>query len=356
MKRIVVKVGSNVLTRENGKINVSRLSAIVDQIVWLRQHDYEVILVSSGSIACGRGELKTSHQLDPVAQRQLFSAVGQVKLIGLYYSLFREHDVHIGQLLTMKESFATREEYLNQRACMNVMLNNDILPIINENDTVSITELMFTDNDELAGLVASMMNASVLVILTNVDGIFNGPPDDVHSRIIPTVYPGRDLSEYINDNKSDFGRGGMITKCTIARRVADEGIRVIIANGMTDDILIQLSEHPMDTLHTEFVPNPDGSTSVKKWIAHSESFSKGSVTVNAKAADALQGDTAASLLMVGVTAVDGDFAEGDIIDIMNEKGEVIALGRSVYSAEEAKKLIGKHEIKPIVHYDYLYIK
>jgi glutamate 5-kinase len=239
---------------------------------------------------------------------------------------------------------------------MNVMLNNGILPIINENDTVSITELMFTDNDELAGLVASMMNASVLVILTNVDGIFNGPPDDVHSRIIPTVYPGRDLSEYINDNKSDFGRGGMITKCTIARRVADEGIRVIIANGMTDDILIQLSEHPMDTLHTEFVPNPDGSTSVKKWIAHSESFSKGSVTVNAKAADALQGDTAASLLMVGVTAVDGDFAEGDIIDIMNEKGEVIALGRSAYSAEEAKKLIGKHEIKPIVHYDYLYIK
>lgn len=155
-KRIVIKVGSNVLTRDDGKLDVTRMSALVDQIAWLRRNGYEIILVSSGSIASGRGELKVNHKLDSVEQRQLFSALGQVKLINLYYDLFREYDIHIGQILTMKESFSTRREYLNQRACMNVMLDNAVVPIINENDTISVTELMFTDNDELSGLIASM--------------------------------------------------------------------------------------------------------------------------------------------------------------------------------------------------------
>lgn len=222
MKRIVVKVGSNVLTRADGKLDITRMSAIVDQLVWLRGHGYEVILVSSGSMAAGRDELRIDHKLDSVSQRQLYSALGQVKLIGLYYDLFREYDVHIGQVLTMKESFSTRGEYLNQRACMNVMLENGVIPIVNENDTTSITELMFTDNDELAGLVASMMAADALVILTNVDGIYNGNPSDRNTRIIPMVNYDRDLSEYIQTSKSHFGRGGMITKANIARKVADE--------------------------------------------------------------------------------------------------------------------------------------
>lgn len=222
MKRIVVKVGSNVLTRADGKLDITRMSAIVDQLVWLRGHGYEVILVSSGSMVAGRDELRIDHKLDSVSQRQLYSALGQVKLIGLYYDLFREYDVHIGQVLTMKESFSTRGEYLNQRACMNVMLENGVIPIVNENDTTSITELMFTDNDELAGLVASMMAADALIILTNVDGIYNGNPSDRNTRIIPMVNYDRDLSEYIQTSKSHFGRGGMITKANIARKIADE--------------------------------------------------------------------------------------------------------------------------------------
>ena len=152
-KRIVVKVGSNVLTREDGKLDVTRMSAIVDQIVWLRKHDYEVILVSSGAVAAGRAELHVDHHLDSVEQRQLFSAIGQVKLVGLYYNLFREYKIKIGQVLTMKENFGAEEQYKNQEACMQVMLENNVLPIVNENDTVCITELMFTDNDELSGLM-----------------------------------------------------------------------------------------------------------------------------------------------------------------------------------------------------------
>lgn len=356
MKRIVVKVGSNVLTRPDGNINVTRMSAIVDQIVWLRKHGYEVILVSSGSMASGRGEVHGDRKLDSVQQRQLFSAVGQVKLIGLYYDLFREYGVNIGQMLTMKESFATRGEYLNQRSCISVMLESGILPIINENDPVSVTELMFTDNDELAGLVASMMNAETLVILSNVDGIYNGDPKQKGTRVIPMVNYDRDLGEYIQDTKSGFGRGGMMTKAKIASKVADEGIKVIIANGQSENILVNLAEHPQQTMHTEFRPNPNPTSRIKKWIAHSESFAQGSVHINAKAEEALKGDKAVSLLPVGITAIDGDFEEGDIIDVVNTEGKVIALGRSGYNAAEARKVIGQHDVKPMIHYDYLYME
>ena len=132
MRRIVVKVGSNVLTREDGHLNVTRMSALVDQLAWLRRHDYEVILVSSGAVMAGRGELQVDHQLDSVEQRQLFSSVGQGKLIRLYYDLFREYNIKVGQVLTMKENFLAKEQYQNQKACMELMLGNGVLPIVNE--------------------------------------------------------------------------------------------------------------------------------------------------------------------------------------------------------------------------------
>ncbi len=252
--RIVVKVGSNVLTRPDGKLDVTRMSALVDQIAWLRQHDYEVILVSSGAMASGRGELKVDHSLDSVEQRQLFSAVGQVKLVGLYYDLFREFGIHVGQVLTMKENFEPGEQYRNQQACMTVMLENDVLPIVNENDTVSVTELMFTDNDELSGLIARMMNADTLVLLSNIDGIYTGHPDEPSSQLIRNVELGKDLSQYIQTEKSAFGRGGMHSKYTTASKISQDGIRVIIANGERDNILIDLVQHPQEIPHTEFMP------------------------------------------------------------------------------------------------------
>ena len=348
MKRIVIKIGSNVLTRDDGRLDVRRMAALVDQVAWLRSQHYEVLLVSSGSIASGRGEVRASRKLDSVEQRQLFSAIGQVKLISLYYSLFREYGLHIGQVLTMKENFSSRREYLNQRSCMGVMLDNGIIPVINENDTVSVTELMFTDNDELSGLIATMMGAQQLIILSNIDGIYDGSPADPGSHVIARVEPGRDLSEYIQHEKSGFGRGGMITKCGIARKVAEEGIEVIIANGKRDDILRDLILHPSATPHTTFVPSSQAASGVKKWIAHSGSFAKGVVRVNARAAEALTGDDAVSLLMVGVTAV-----EGDIINIVAPDGRRIGVGRSAYGSAEATALIGRHDVRPIVHYDYL---
>ena len=248
-----MKVGSNVLTTDRGKLDITRMSSLVDQIVWLREQNYDVVLVTSGAVACGRKELQVDHMLDSVEQRQLFSAVGQVKLVGLYYDLFREFGIHVGQVLTMKENFRPGEQYRNQQACMTVMLENDVLPIVNENDTVSVTELMFTDNDELSGLIAQMMKADSLILLSNIDGIFTGHPDDPSSELIRTVAPCTDLSKYIRTEKSAFGRGGMHSKYHTASNVQSAGIHVIIANGTRDNILIDLIENPDSTPHTEFL-------------------------------------------------------------------------------------------------------
>ena len=252
MKRVVVKVGSNVLTQTGGKLNVTRMSALVDQIAWMRHHGYEVILVTSGAVACGRRELPVDHELDSVEQRQLFSAVGQVKLVNLYYDLFREYGMHIGQVLTMKENFQTEEQYRNQRACMEVMLQNGVIPVVNENDTVCVTELMFTDNDELSGLIARMLKADLLILLSNIDGLYTGDPAQPSSELIRAVSPEDDMAAYIQSSKSSAGRGGMASKYHTASTLAREGVRVIIANGERGHILPDLLNRPEETPHTEF--------------------------------------------------------------------------------------------------------
>ena len=235
--RIAVKIGSNVLTRKDGTLDITRMSALVDQVAKLHRKGVEVVLISSGAVASGRSEIKASKKLDPVSARQLYSAVGQAKLINRYYELFREHGMTCGQVLTTKENFGSRTHYLNQKHCMEVMLENKVIPIVNENDTISVTELMFTDNDELSGLIATMMGMDALIILSNIDGIYNGNPSDPSSTVIREIDGSKeDLSEYVQTSKSSFGRGGMLTKCSIAQKVADEGITVIIANGKKDNI------------------------------------------------------------------------------------------------------------------------
>lgn len=201
--RITVKVGSNVLTRKDGTLDVTRMSAIVDQVAELHRQGVQIVLVSSGAVASGRSELKgkvATDRLDTVDQRQLFSAVGQAKLINKYYELFRDHGISCGQVLTTKESFGSRGHYLNQKNCMEVMLGEGVIPIVNENDTISVTELMFTDNDELSGLIATMMNANMLILLSNIDGIYTGNPADPTSKLIPIISDDADISQYIQTN------------------------------------------------------------------------------------------------------------------------------------------------------------
>ena len=353
-KRIVVKIGSNVLTQADGTLDLNRIEAIVTDIAQMHKAGIEIILVSSGAVASGRSELKVDKKLDSVSSRQLFSAVGQAKLINHYYDLFQKHGLHCGQVLTTKESFGTRRHYLTQKDCISVMLENGVIPIVNENDTISVTELMFTDNDELSGLLATMMRAEALIILSNIDGIYNGNPSDPASEVIREITPEGNFTKYIQTGKSSFGRGGMLTKYNIARKVAGEGINVIIANGKRDGILPHLIEKDCTIPHTTFMANQKKASGVKKWIAHSESFAKGYVVLNEGATEALV-SIASSVLLVGITEVGGEFAKVDIVKILSPEKEELGVGIAQYDSDKARESIGKKGQRAFIHYDYLYL-
>lgn len=354
--RLTVKVGSNVLTRSDGLLDLTRLSAIAEQIADLRALGHEVLLVSSGSIASGRSELRNMNvgKLDAVDVRQLYSAVGQARLISTYYHMFLHFGIHAGQVLTMKENFSTRRHYLNQRNCMEVMLQNGVLPIINENDTASVTELMFTDNDELSALVATMMGCQSLIILSNVDGIFTAPPGSPEAELLSEIQPDDSIEQYIQPGKSDFGRGGMLTKSAIARKVAKEGIEVIIANGKREHILTDLIAH-RPVPHTRFAPAAVDVSSVKRWLGHSEGFSKGAIRLNAGAVERICGAQAVSILPVGITQVEGQWDEHDLISVLDPAGKPLGVGRAECSADTARALLGQRGKKPVIHCDYLYL-
>ncbi|MDD6280516.1 MAG: glutamate 5-kinase [Bacteroidales bacterium] len=265
---IVVKVGSNVLTRADQKPNVTNMSALVDQMARLHAYGHRIVLVSSGAVACGRGVIQPARQLDSVAERQLYSSIGQIRLINLYNQLFGSYGIPIGQVLTQKDNFASRTACLNQKSCILTMLDNGVIPVLNENDTASLTELMFTDNDELSGLMATMLGADKLVILSNVDGIYTGAPDAPGSELIRRVTPGEDLRDFVQQTKSGYGRGGMGTKCHIARMVAAEGVEVVIARGTRPDVLVDVVEHPDRVPHTLFeaAPRCEGAAAVTSFL------------------------------------------------------------------------------------------
>ncbi len=353
-KRIAVKIGSNVITRADGTLDITNMSALVDQIAYLHKSGLEVVVISSGAVASGRSVLGLHKKMDVVDQRQLFSAVGQAKLINIYWDLFREHGISVGQVLTTKENFGSRRHYLNQRNCMCVMLDNKVIPIVNENDTISVSELMFTDNDELSGLIATMLDVEALLILSNVDGIYNAAPGSPGASVIEVIEKGQDLSSFIQGSKSSFGRGGMLTKSNIARKIADEGIDVYIANGRKENVLLGLLDESKHVVATCFKAARTAVSSVKKWIAHSDGFAKGALHIDARAVEALSGEGAVSLLPVGVTRISGEFEKDDIVKIVDPEGCVLGVGRVQYDSRRASELCGKKNQRPLIHYDYLY--
>jgi glutamate 5-kinase len=354
-KRIAIKIGSNVLAADNGKLDLTCISHIVNQISSLKKDGVEVILISSGAVASGRAMFSVENKIDTVSARQLWSAIGQVKLMNTYSELFEEHHLFCAQVLTTKENFSDRRHYLNMKNCISTMLENNVIPIINENDTISVTELMFTDNDELSGLISSMMSCDALIILSNVDGIFNGDPGDAGSSVIPVIEANDEsLGEFIYSEKSGFGRGGMHTKYNIARKIALEGIPVFIANGQKNNIIVEIVAHK-NVVCTRFNPNGKRLKSNKKWLAHSDSFAKGIVVVNEGAKKALLDIKANSLLLIGVLEIKGFFEKGDIIRIQDEDENQLGLGKVQYDSEEAIGLIGKKDAKPLIYYDYMYL-
>jgi glutamate 5-kinase len=356
-KKITVKIGSNVLAKPDGTLNVSRIAHLVDQIAFLRKNGVEVVVVSSGAVAAGRAVLQPSKKTDAVSQRQLWAALGQVKLISRYSDFFGEHGLVCAQVLTTKENFSSRAHYLNMKNCFTTLLENKVIPIVNENDTISVTELMFTDNDELSGLIASMVNSEALVLLTNVDGVYNANPKDENAELIRQIEINDNEPENaISAERSDFGRGGMLTKFRIAQKVAGDGIGVHVANGTSENVLIDLLDTQKHLKHTYFVPNPKAANGVKKWIAYSDDFAKGEVTVNQGAIKALNSEKAVSLLPIGIVKVGSEFKKDDLIKIMDENGKIIGVGRASYGSDKIETEKQSDRQKPIVHYDYLYLE
>lgn len=354
IQTVVIKIGSNVLTLEDGKPDIRQIRSLVTQISLLHQAGKKVIVVSSGAVAFGRQTIKISSKLDPVLTKQLYASTGQIQLIKTYQNLFEPYNIQVAQILVTKEDFRDRKHFLNMKSCVEGLMSQGIIPIINENDTVAITELMFTDNDELASLTAAMINADTLILLTSVDGVFDGPPSQASSQLIRTIENTiPEISQISTSEKSSFGRGGMITKLKMAYKAAGLGIQVIIANGKRDNILYDL-EHTPEIPHTTFVPKAKKHSS-KKWIAFGENYYKAEITINKGAEERMLSNNINSLLPIGITAIQGSFAKGDIISIKTESNIQIGVGKAEYSSEQLTLILGQKNQKPFIHYDYLYI-
>ncbi|MBI1812155.1 glutamate 5-kinase [Candidatus Peregrinibacteria bacterium] len=353
-RRIVVKVGTNVITGEDGLLKEHVMRSLTRQIAELRKKGTEIILVSSGAMAAGRVKITPSKNTTKVTSRQVLAAVGQVELAHRYAEFFAAHEIITAQVLATKEDFRDRQHYLNMRGCFEALLNEGIIPVVNENDAVSVSELMFTDNDELAGLVASMLQSDALILLTNVNGIYDGDPENSSSQLLHEAPSSNaEWERIIHPRLSQFGRGGMLTKCKTARKLASLGIQTHIANGTAENILPMIVEGA--SVGTVFRAEKQTS-SARRWVAGSEGREKGTVTINARAVDVITSrEKAASLLPVGITRIEGEFEKGDLVRVMSEEGRAIAIGVAACGADKAREALGKNGQRPLIHYDYLFL-
>jgi glutamate 5-kinase len=314
-QKITVKIGSNVLAKANGKLNVALIAHLVDQIALLHKKGVEVILVSSGAVAAGRAVLEPLRKTDAVSKRQLWAALGQVKLISRYSDFFNEHGLICAQVLTTKENFSSRGHYLNMKNCMNTLLENRVIPIVNENDTISVTELMFTDNDELSGLIASMVNSEALIILSNVDGVFTAHPENANAQLIRKVgYQRQENLKMLFRESFRVRSWGNAYKVQDCQKTGQRWDQVHLANGYERKYSCRTFSTGKMSGHTWFEPSAKPSSGVKKWIAYSDGFTKGKVVINKGAAAALRSEKAVSLLPVGVIeSIENEFKKGDLI-------------------------------------------
>lgn len=348
-------MGTKVLSTGGNSLDTAVLAHLVAQIVLLRKKGDEVVLVTSGAVGAGRGMINVGHK-EKTADKQLLAAVGQVKLMGLYSGYFAKHKTLCAQVLVTKEDFRDKNHYLNMRACFENLLKNNVVPIVNENDVVATTELLFTDNDELAGLVAAQLNADAVIILTSVEGLMSGGHNDPKAEVISEIDFNNINThlKHISPDKTDFGRGGMLTKFNTAKKLAHEGITVYFANGKRKNVLVDLISGKRG-IGTKFI-STNKTSNIKRRVAHSEGLTKGAVQVNKCAEDLLLSKIKImSLLPVGVTSVEGDFNKGDIIEIIGESKRKLGFGVAQYGAEKAKELIGKKLGKPVIHYDHMFI-
>jgi glutamate 5-kinase len=335
----VVKVGTNVLADARGHLDTHRIQQLADQLQRWMTAGWKIALVSSGAIGAGVGKLNLSKRPTDLPHLQACAAVGQTALMQEYIGAFALHNLIPAQMLLTAADFENRTRYLNARHTMYTLLEYGCVPVINENDTVSVAEIKFGDNDHLAALVANLLRAKLTVLLTNVDGLFDGDPrTDANAERVPVVSAfDDDIHGLAKATKSALGTGGMGSKLKAAQLACSVGSAVIMANGSRDGILDQIRTG--DDVGTLFVPKATSATAFKTWLGKVRQ-PKGILTLDAGAVRALL-EKGKSLLAVGVTGVSGSFSRGDVVSVCNAAGLELGRGLVNYNTADAAKMAGK---------------
>ena len=351
--RIVVKLGSSTLTHKNGQLNLARLDKLVLQLADLHNQGKEVILVSSGAVGAGIGKLGLKERPKTIPEKQACAAVGQGILMHMYEKLFAEYGKIVAQVLLTREDIVDRHRFLNARNALHTLLQLSVIPVINENDIVAIEEIRFGDNDTLSALVASLIEADLLIILTDIEGLYTSDPrEDKNAKLIKEVDKiTPQIKALAGGAGTTFGTGGMATKIEAGKIAVNSGTTMVIANGSKNNVLRRVIEGQQ--VGTLFHPGKTPLQAKKKWIAFGSAV-HGKIFVDKGASKALTKD-GKSLLPGGITGLEGKFKTGNTVSILDEMGKEIARGIVNYSYKEIERIKGKKttEIEEILgHKDF----
>lgn len=351
MRRIVVKLGTSVLTRGTSYLNLQRMLEIVQQIAKLQSDGHEVIVVSSGAQTAGREQLDFPDLGKSVPAKQMLSAVGQSRLMRIYKDLFDIFEVVVAQILLTRDDLSRRGRYLNARDTLITLIEHNIIPIINENDTIATEEIRVGDNDNLSALVASVLDADLLIILTDQPGVFTDDPrKNPQAALIQTIeHISDDLFALAGGAGTTMGTGGMFTKIQAAQIATRSGVKTVIASGSEPNVITRLADGEL--IGTHILPANDMPESRKRWLLTDRT--QGAVVVDAGAVRVLM-KGGASLLPVGIRAVEGDFERGATLAVLSPDHREIAHGLTNYSSDDLNKLCGKKssEIVDTLGYSY----
>ena len=337
-RRVVLKIGSNIIASRKGGLDLERIEALAGEVRLLREQGRQTVLVSSGAIALGLGPLGLTHRPQSITLKQAAAAVGQSRLMRSYEKAFHPFGLEVAQILLTHEDLSHRKRFLNARNTLITLLGHGVIPVINENDTVSAEEIQFGDNDALAALVTHLVDAQLLVILSDVDGLYNrDPKQDPTARRLPEVSEVTpEIERLAGKSRSAEGVGGMETKVRSAKQAAAYGVATVIVHGRQKAVLSRLFEG--EELGTLFLPLSSRLKSRKQWIAYARRR-KGRLSLDAGAVKALL-EKGKSLLPSGIVKVDGAFSGGDAVACLNERGEEVARGLVNYSSDEIEKIKG----------------
>ena len=341
-KRIVFKFGTNILRNEKGDISLSHLYSFIEDISYLHKEGKEILVVTSGAVGLGAKKLGINTSTSTTL-KQAAASVGQPLLMGIWQDGFEKYGITTAQILLTEEDFANRKKYLSLRLTLSKLLENGIIPIINQNDAVSPSELehvCFSDNDKLSSIVASKLDADLLVMVSDIDGLYDkNPKEFADAKLIQNVDKVTPKIEALASGATSGGRGGMITKLTAAKVVTTSGLYAKIVNGKTPNIIKKIFDN---NTGTTFKPNNNLSHK-KRWIAYATNI-MGSIIVNNGAKTAIV-DNQKSLLSIGITDVQGKFQRGEIVSIFDEENNEFARGISSYNSEDIEKIKGQHSDK-----------